>query len=209
MAKTNNEGVIKAFFYGKKGAESHTGSLWTTTDGKRLMNYATCLAERSELGLLVNLTRYSNTTNKIQAYFQRELRNQYSSDFINEHVIELDNVRIETAYLENDAKKLIEWSKGIQPLQLINYFDVWGNKKDGWEINNLCNDGEIYLHETELYDYKKIVQQLKEIGFLKSTVRMNQLFFEDLTDFGIEIYQKKDMMPVCRLEFMRTNVEVN
>ena len=23
---------------------------------------------------------------------------------------------------------------------LINYFDVWGNAKDGWEVNNLCTE---------------------------------------------------------------------
>jgi len=80
---------------------------------------------------------------------------------------------------------------------LVNYFDVWGNKKDGWEINNLCTEGEIELPED--FTKKDIVKAIKEVGFFKPTVRMNMVEIEDLYPY-YEISQKKDYMPVCRIE---------
>lgn len=81
--------------------------------------------------------------------------------------------------------------------QLINYFDVWGNKTDGWEVNNLCNEGEIELPET--FTDKDILKSLKAVNFLKKTVRGNQLIIENLWPF-YEISQKKDFCPICRIE---------
>lgn len=211
MAKLTNQGVIGAFFNGQTGIESHTGNLWTSSDGKRLMNYSTCLVERNaEYGMIVNRSSYSVTTSKIQGYIMSELWKRFGGEWISENVMEVENVYQGTAYLDDAARKLVEWSKGIKPVKLINYFDVWGNKKDGWEINNLCEEhaGELELHESEQYDYKKILQLLKNVGFLTRTTRINQLHFEDLHDFGVEIYQKKDMMPICRIEFLPEKVIV-
>jgi hypothetical protein len=85
MAKLTNQGVIEAFFTGqtdRKSIESHTGNLWISADGKRLMNYATCLVQRHpEYMLIVNKTKYSSTTSKIQNFIQRELDNRWSREY--------------------------------------------------------------------------------------------------------------------------------
>jgi hypothetical protein len=213
MTKFSNSGVIELFVKGLTGdykeVESHTGNLWVSYDGKRLMNYSTCLVEKNaDYGWIVNRTSYSVTTSKIQGYIGSALWQRFSGEWIAENVIYVDSVQQSTNYLDDAAKAKLEWMKGIKPVKLINYFDVWGNKKDGWEINNLCeeNAGELFLHEE--CTHKDILQKLKEVGFLKSTTRMNQLVFEGLGDFGVEIYQKKDMQPICRIEFVH-EMEVN
>jgi hypothetical protein len=204
MAKYTNQEVINKFFQGWNDIESHTGNLWVTIDGKRLMNYSTCLVERhEEYGLIVNRTSYSVTTSKIQGYIMSELWSQYSPSFIQEHVIQVEDVQQGTSYLEEYAKKRIEWMKGIKQVKVINYFDVWGNKKDGWEINNMCeeySDELIQLHEHATS--KEAFQLLKSVGFLSSTTRINQVDIEDLHDFGFEFHQRKDGKPICRIEFI-------
>jgi hypothetical protein len=82
--------------------------------------------------------------------------------------------------------------------KLVNYFDVWGNSKDGFEVNNLAVvENEVYISDDSTN--KEIVQFLKSIGYFKKTVRMNML---DIYNDGelIEFFQKKDGMPIGRLE---------
>lgn len=205
MTKLTNQSVVEVYFnggYAGKTIESHSGNLWISDDRTRLMNYATCLVERNaELGkMIVNRTSYSNSTSKIQGYIMSQLWRSFGGDWIEENVIQVDNVQISTNYLLSAANKKLEWLKGMKPVKLINYFDVWGNKKDGWEVNNMCTESEFELHE-DVTD-KEILQSLKNVGFMKTTTRMTQLVFEDLHDFGVEIYQKKDMQPICRVEFV-------
>jgi hypothetical protein len=57
--------------------------------------------------------------------------------------------------------------------RLVNYFDVWGNDKDGYEVNNLCEEGFIEVDENAKNE--DLVKALKEFGFLASHVRMNML----------------------------------
>jgi hypothetical protein len=85
--------------------------------------------------------------------------------------------------------------------KLVNYFDVWGNQKDGYEINNLCTEIEgIVLvdgcQDTDLLKY------LKSIGFFKKHVRLNMLSIEDYSCMGdyIEISEKRTGKPICRFE---------
>ncbi len=67
--RTNNLNVIKTFLNGGQ-AESHTTNLRTV--GNRLVNYNTTIAQRNDDGeLIVNLTKYSSTTSKLQSYLMR------------------------------------------------------------------------------------------------------------------------------------------
>jgi hypothetical protein len=68
MAKLTNESVI-VHFLGFEAGESHTGNLYTSNSGKdfKLMNYGTCLAQFIGGKLVVNATKYSVTTSKIQS----------------------------------------------------------------------------------------------------------------------------------------------
>jgi len=88
-------------------------------------------------------------------------------------------------------------------LKLVNYFDVWGNKKDGYEVNNMCVEcDDLYLNNI---DNKNILQLLKTIDFLQPSTRINQVIIEN-DGTMIEIYQKNGKqypLPLCRLEVIR------
>ena len=83
-----------------------------------------------------------------------------------------------------------------QTYSLVNYFDILGNERDGWEVNNQCVEFDD-LVITDDATNKEILTYLKQIGFL-STDDKRRLVVEDLGDL-IEIYQRKGMMPICGL----------
>ena len=84
-------------------------------------------------------------------------------------------------------------------VKLVNYFDVWGNEEEGWEINNLCNEGDIELPEE--HTNADILAALIEIDFLKDTVTEEMIRFDDLFDFGVELYEAANDYPLCRIEY--------
>jgi hypothetical protein len=55
--------VIKQFL-GKCSAKSYSGNLIST--GEKLISYNTCIAEWNKNNLMVNVTKYSSSTSKIQ-----------------------------------------------------------------------------------------------------------------------------------------------
>ena len=87
----------------------------------------------------------------------------------------------------------------MEKYRLINYFDVWGNEKDGWEVNNQCSEGEDFRIDNDA-TAKDVCEYLKNAGFL-NTSDMRKLYV-DFSSFDgcIEIYQKKGMLPLFRFE---------
>ena len=69
--------------------------------------------------------------------------------------------------------------------ELINYFDVWGNAEDGWEINNQCVEFRDLVITDGATD-KDILNYLVDIGFL-ATSDMRKLLVDNNGDV-IEIY---------------------
>lgn len=63
--------VVKNFIYGRYG---QSGSM--STDGNRLWSYNTCIAQKSNKGIIVNCSKYSVTTSKSQHYLRREIAGQ-------------------------------------------------------------------------------------------------------------------------------------
>lgn len=85
----SNQEVINRFKNGQSGKSSN-GNLWISYDNNRLMNYATCIAQRlSDGSYVVNSTKYSVSTSKIQSMVRRTLHNYK----------EVTDVRIYTTYL--------------------------------------------------------------------------------------------------------------
>lgn len=84
--------------------------------------------------------------------------------------------------------------------KLIDYFDVWGNEEDGWEVNNLCTIRENIEISDDATDAEILVLLVK-IGFL-ATADERLVCLESTDSNFIEIYQVKDMMPLGRLEVM-------
>lgn len=79
---------------------------------------------------------------------------------------------------------------------LINYFDVWGNEKDGYEINDQCVEAENLYIDNNATD-KQILGLLKTIDFLK-TDDMRRVRIEDLGE-DMEIYACKNRYPLGML----------
>ena len=94
-------------------------------------------------------------------------------------------------YRETEDPKFTTYS-------LRNYFDVWGNEKDGWEVNNSCiefDDLNISDDATE----KEILKYLKDINFL-ITDDMRKVRCDMNTYVGlIEIYAVKGHRPIAAL----------
>ena len=82
-----NQEVISEFVNFAESAA--TANIRST--GDKLFNYETCIAQRHGGKIIVNVTRYSSTTSKIQNYLLREL-----SDY---DVIEVTGVPIGTCDL--------------------------------------------------------------------------------------------------------------
>ena len=78
--------------------------------------------------------------------------------------------------------------------ELINYFDVWGNEQDGWEINNQC----VEKRDITIVDDAKnddIIEYLKNCDFLTKDCTADDFYILWDCDY-IEIYSKKDGMPL-------------
>lgn len=87
----------------------------------------------------------------------------------------------------------------VRQYRLINYFDVWGNAKDGYEVNNLCIEREDLIIDDDCTD-KEILIFLVGIGFLATSDR-RKVYLEDFGEF-IQIYARKGNYPLGRLEVM-------
>ena len=86
--------------------------------------------------------------------------------------------------------------------ELINYFDVWGNAKDGWEINNLCVEFDDLYLLNGLTD-KEILNSLVTAGFLTTSDmrRFNVYWSGEM----IEIFEKRGNKPLCALREVVAN----
>lgn len=82
----NQEVISKFVNFAEKAATANVRSF-----GDKLFNYGTCIAQRHEGKIIVNETRYSVTTSKMQGYVRRELSNKV--------VIKVTNVPIGTRNL--------------------------------------------------------------------------------------------------------------
>lgn len=59
-------------------------------------------------------------------------------------------------------------------------YDVWGNAKDGYEINNVFRTNEVIdIPNVVLVSDRALITYLKKIGFMKSSVRANLVEFDD------------------------------
>lgn len=87
----------------------------------------------------------------------------------------------------------------MKKYELIDYFDVWGNETDGYEVNNQCVlETEIVMSDNWTND--ELVDFLKRIEYLCKDVRTEDL---EITGdyFYIEIFNKENNYPLCRLQY--------
>ena len=67
----NKEVISKFVNFAESAATANVCS-----NGDKLFNYGICIAQRHEGKIIVNVTRYSVTTSKIQGYLRAELSNK-------------------------------------------------------------------------------------------------------------------------------------
>jgi len=80
---------------------------------------------------------------------------------------------------------------------VTDFFDVWMNM-EGWEVNNQCRT--VYNTRYKLDSRKSCLKFLKSIDYLKKSVREASIYWEYM-DNGYILYQAKDLMPICSVEF--------
>ena len=79
---------------------------------------------------------------------------------------------------------------------LVNYFDVWGNEEDGWEVNNQCVEfDDLWISET--CSIQDILDYLKTNGWL-TTSNQDEIEVDDMGEV-IEIMRKDDGCPLYSL----------
>ena len=83
--------------------------------------------------------------------------------------------------------------------RVVNYFDVWGNARDGWEVNNLCEHAIITANIETRAD---VLKALKACDFLRPHVRLNMIDFPIGIGDVTEVDARKDGRPLCRLEWI-------
>ena len=66
-----NCGVVKAFYNDEKSIESSTGNLWINQFGDKLYSYETCIAQKTDSGIIKNITHYSSSTSKHQGLIDK------------------------------------------------------------------------------------------------------------------------------------------
>ena len=89
----------------------------------------------------------------------------------------------------------------VNHYKLIDYFDVWGNATDGWEVNDLTTvEDDIVIAEDSTDE--EIIDFLIRIEYLKPEAKEN-IHLESQDNEFIEIVQTKDDYPYGRLEMIR------
>lgn len=82
----------------------------------------------------------------------------------------------------------------IKKYSLVNYFDVWGNAKDGWEVNNQCIEFDDLVITNDATE-KEILNYLVQIGFLATSDR-RRVRLEEYAIDALEIYEVKGHKPL-------------
>ena len=84
----------------------------------------------------------------------------------------------------------------MKKYMVIDYFDVWASEDGGWTVNDARTVTDNLVLPDNASD-KEILNALVKIGFL-TTSDMRRYVVEELGDF-IEVYQRKQMIPICSL----------
>ena len=77
---------------------------------------------------------------------------------------------------------------------LINYFDVWGNETDGYEVNNQCVEKTGIHIPDDVKDYE-VIDYLKSIKFITQECKMSDFDVNMACDY-IEV-NTSNGYPLC------------
>lgn len=80
----------------------------------------------------------------------------------------------------------------------VRSYDVWGNKKDGYEINNVFAS-DIIIVVPDDWSKSDIIKQLKEEWGMKKGYQARHFQFEGDDEYSLYLYRLSDYLPVCEL----------
>lgn len=90
----------------------------------------------------------------------------------------------------------MEKTSSYTKYRLIDYFDVWGNEEDGFEVNNLaCIEENIIISDDSTNE--DIINYLFKICYLNTN---DCSLFEVENNWDMIEISLKNGFPVCRLE---------
>lgn len=94
----------------------------------------------------------------------------------------------------------------VNKYKIVDYFDVWGNPIDGWEVNNLTSyydTEDTCLRIAEDATDEEIIDLLERIGYLTEEANRNEaVYLDSQDDMMIEIIAEEDDFPLGRLEMI-------
>jgi len=83
--------------------------------------------------------------------------------------------------------------------QIINYFDVWSNEDDGFDVNDVSMFGRFEV-DTEWEDRLELLTWLQSVGFIADHATLEDITI-DWNDGYIELTETKNGMPLGRVEY--------
>lgn len=81
--------------------------------------------------------------------------------------------------------------------EIITY-DVWGNEKDGFEVNNAFSTGTI-IDVTDSDSEKDIISKLKAVGIIRKGFRFSSFSIDGEASYSLYVTYEPTMYPVCEL----------
>ncbi len=78
------------------------------------------------------------------------------------------------------------------------FFIMWDNSKEDFEI--IYKNRTTYNTRYKLNSRKSCLKFLKSIDYLKKSVREASIYWEYM-DNGYILYQSKDLMPICSVQY--------
>lgn len=77
-------------------------------------------------------------------------------------------------------------------------YDVWGNKRDGYEVNDVLPTGITIELPDEATD-RQIVKALKDCGYLRRNARYSSFEVDGEADYRLIVDYTPTSYPVCEL----------
>ena len=86
----------------------------------------------------------------------------------------------------------------LMKFQVVDYYDVWGNETDGWDVNGVSRE-DCYIDLVFDNTDDEIIEKLVEVRYLNADA-VDHVNVDWLDDTMIELTVKENGFPVGRLE---------
>ena len=81
-------------------------------------------------------------------------------------------------------------------IEIVDYFDVWGNEKDGWEVNDV-----IIHRDVEIETSEDIFEKLIDLRLIPQDSEWEDYQVMDLGE-SVEFIDKQNDLPICAVYFV-------